>query len=164
MQGAQTAGSGATGSNAHQETWAGALNTDTDVLQLELYAGFGGFGSGDIKPGTYQLTGAELNYMTCGVCLRIFTDVTGTGSAAKAKDDYFATGGTVTLTATSGSNFSASISNITMNHVTIDSMTFKSTPVADGCNAAIMSGTLAAPLQAAFTGEGTSWTLAHRHH
>ena len=161
MQVAGTKGSGTTGSNAHFEEWDGLLNADPDALVLELYAGFGGFGSGDIRPGTYQLTGSDAQYASCGICLRLFTDLTGSGSQTMAKDQYFATGGSITLTTTTGSNFSASLSNVTMTHVTIGS-DFTSTPVGD-CNSAITSGTMQAPLQAAFTGQHVQWSLPGRH-
>ncbi len=168
MEAAQTAGSGTTGSNAHNEVWVGNLNTDVDGLQLELYAGFGGFNGVDIKTGTFSLTGSDAQYSSCGICLRLFTNITGSGSQAMSADQYFATGGSVTLTSISGSNFAGSLSNVTLQHVTIDPTTFTSTVVGD-CTSTISSGNLAAALQvgsAAFTGtivEPYGETLRHRY-
>jgi hypothetical protein len=117
----------------------GTLNDDTtpDVFQVELYKGFGPFMTGEIVPGTYQLTGAELDYATCGVCVRILSDLnTANGEYV---DDYFQTGGTVTITSVSP-NLTLTVSNITLEHVTINPQTFESTPVGDGCESAITSG------------------------
>jgi hypothetical protein len=162
-QGAQTSGSG----NMHAEVWDGGLNGDVDVLQLELYAAAGAF-TGDITTGTFSISGADAQYKTCGVCVRIFTDLTGTGSAATYKDDYFATSGSVTLTSVSGSNFAGTMSNVMLQHVTIGS-DFTSTPVGD-CSSSITSVTMASSLvagSAAFTGTidpsgGYHVTLRHR--
>lgn len=53
-------------------------------------------------------------------------------------DDYYVTGGTITITQVSPM-FEGSISNLTFEHVTIDDSTFQSTPHADGCTSAITS-------------------------
>jgi hypothetical protein len=46
----------------------------TDIVQLELWDGQGAFSGGAVRTGTFQLTGAELDYQTCGVCLRAVGD------------------------------------------------------------------------------------------
>jgi len=148
---AETDGSGA----MHTEVWGAVIGnsgTMPDAVQLELYAGAGAF-TGDIKTGTYQLTGADAQYKTCGVCFRMFTDLHMQGSAVASTDQYFATAGTVTLTSVSGNTFSGTVSNITMQHVNIGS-DFTSTPVGD-CTSTLSSGTMNATLtvgSAAFTG------------
>ena len=50
----------------------GALNADTkpDFLYLDFWNGYGVFANG-INPGTYQLTGAETAWETCGACVLI---------------------------------------------------------------------------------------------
>ena len=119
-----------------------------DALKVELYGGFGVFSGGTIAPGTYQLTGAELNYATCGVCLRVLTNTD--SSTSMYEHDYLATGGTVTITTVgtaAGQQFTASLSNVTFGHVTIDSTTFQSTPAGDGCTSAISSASLNLTLQ-----------------
>jgi len=90
-------------------TYAGLLNQDAnfDAIQFELWDGFGVFAAG-IVPGTYQITGAELDYASCGACIFAFGDVTST-SITQA---YFATGGTMTLTQV-GPNMIGTLSNMT---------------------------------------------------
>jgi len=151
---AQTTGSG----NMHFEVWGGVIGSTgssgmPDAVQLELYAGAGAFAGGDIRTGTFQLTGSDAQYATCGVCLRIFTDLHMQGSAVASTDDYLATAGSVTLTSVSGTTFSGTISNATFQHVNIGS-DFTSTPVGD-CTSTMSSGTMNATLtvgSAAFTG------------
>ncbi|HEY5922485.1 MAG TPA: hypothetical protein VIV11_12475 [Kofleriaceae bacterium] len=139
---AETNGSGITGSNAHTEVWGGRLNPDMmpDIVQVELYAGVAAFMGTDITPKTIQIAGEELNYRTCGACVRIFADATQQAVAAQ----YFATGGTLTLTSTTG-NLTGTLSNITMTKVTI-AQDFTSTPVNDGCNTTITNAAMNAPL------------------
>ena len=111
----------------------GSINADAmpDGFAVELYKGQGAF-TGEIVPGTYPLSGAELNYATCGVCVRLFTDYDGSAFV----DDYFATGGTVTITQVNP-RFEGSVSNIPFEHATIDEMTFQSTPPAGACTSAV---------------------------
>ena len=115
----------------------------TDVVIAEFYPGFAPFGTQQaptaIVPGTYQLTGSQLQYADCGVCIRIGTNST---AAAGAEDDYMATGGTVTVTQSDsrvGGTLAFSVTGLTFEHVTIAPQTFVSTPVGDGCNSAIAS-------------------------
>ncbi len=115
----------------------------TDVLIAEFYPGFAPFGTQQaptaIVPGTYQLTGAQLQYADCGVCIRIGTNST---AAAGAEDDYMVKSGTVTVTQSDsrvGGTLAFSVTGLTFEHVTIDAQTFVSTPVNDGCNSAIAS-------------------------
>lgn len=124
----------------------------TDILIVEFYTGFAPFGTTAaptaVVPGTYQITGSQLQYADCGVCVRIGTNAMMDGMY---EDDYLATGGSVTVTTAEsrvGGTLTFSLSNITFEHVTIDETTFQSTPVGDGCTTGI-SGThtsmLAAP-------------------
>lgn len=120
----------------------------TDFLQIQLYAGYGVFGTGAVTPGTYQLTGDETNFATCGACVIITTDVT----QNSAGDNYMATGGTLTVTTAGTANgqmLVGSLSNVTLTHVNIDDTTGETTAVGDGCNTQItsasFSGTLMAP-------------------
>src|SRR5690606_19552964 len=117
-------------------------DTNPDILLLELYPGSGVF-SGGLKPGTYTLAGDELQYATCGACVRIFGDyVTGVG----ATEVYMATGGKLTLTSVSG-QLTGALSDVTFTHVTINTSTWESTPVGDGCNSAISTATFSEPIQ-----------------
>lgn len=86
----------------------------TDIVQLELWDGQGVFAGTTVKTGTYQITGAELAYGTCGVCLR----AAGDKGTAGAKT-YFATGGTVEVTSVgaAGTALTAKITNATFAEV-----------------------------------------------
>jgi len=108
----------------------GDLNADPDQVQIELYNGHGVM-TGGIATGTYTIAGDDLDYETCGLCVRM----KGNGT-----DDYFATGGSVTIT--SLTPFAATLDDVAFEHVTIDGTTFHSTPVGDGCTATITSVTL----------------------
>jgi hypothetical protein len=114
---------------------SGTLNAAEpfDVFQLEFYKV--GVLAANIVPGTYQITGQELNYATCAVCPRVFTDCT---TEACEDQQFYATGGTVTLTQVSP-NLVYSVSNITLVEVTVDPGTFESTPVPGGCSTTITS-------------------------
>jgi hypothetical protein len=170
-------GSGTTAPGTYEE-WFGALNSDVDYIKLELYAGHGGVTTG-LKPGTYAITGDDTNYISCGVCVRMFTDVTQTSGQTP---EYFASSGTVTLTSVgsgsgsgSGSDklygtFSGSFQNLSFDHVDIGS-DFTSTPVGD-CTSTLASGTFSADLtmaagSAAAPSLKIHWTsapaLRHRH-
>ena len=113
----------ATGSGSsatpHELDLTVALNQEMpgDVLLLALFAGYGGFTGGDIKTGTFQITGDDLAFSTCGVCPLIATDVTQSGLT----DWYYATGGTVTLTQVTGA-LVGSLTNVTLKHVQKDAM------------------------------------------
>jgi hypothetical protein len=139
---AETNGSGATGSNAHTEVWGARLDQTMtpDLIQVELYAGVAAFNGTDIMPKTIQLAGEELNYKTCAACVRIFADATQMASAAQ----YFATGGTLTLTSTQG-NFTGTLTDVTLTKVTI-AQDFTSTPVGDGCQTKITTAAMNSPL------------------
>ncbi len=109
-----------------------------DELELDLYAGYGVFMNG-FAPGTYQIAGDELQFATCGLCVFVNTDRDANGYV----DDYFATGGTVTITSINGT-LAGTVSNLTFEHVTLAQN--ESTPVGDGCVTALTGATFTAPL------------------
>ncbi len=86
----------------------------TEIVQLELYDGKGPFAGKAVAAGTYQITGADASYATCGVCVRA---IGGKGTADEKT--YFATGGTVVVTSvgTGGGAASATITNATFGEV-----------------------------------------------
>jgi hypothetical protein len=138
-----------TGSAAqpHVQSYLGAMNADIDALRLLLFGGFGGFGSGDIKPGTYQLTGDETAFSTCGACVLVGTDVTQSGQA----DWYMATSGSITLTmAGGGSNttLSGSLTGVNFAHVGKDADGLPTDTVVDTCVTSIPSANFTATLRA----------------
>lgn len=104
-----------------------------DSFFLKLNAGKGVF-AGGLANGMYTLAGADLDFNNCGACLNIVADVGATGP----QKFYFATAGTLTLTATAKP--AGSIQGVKLQEVTaagamvpggcvarIDAMTF-STP------------------------------------
>jgi hypothetical protein len=131
----------------HVQSYLGAMNADIDALRLLLFGGFGGFGSGDIKPGTYQLTGDDAAFSTCGACVLVATDVTQNGQA----DWYMANSGSLTLTmAGGGSNttLSGSLSNVNLVHVGKDADGLPTDTTVDSCVTSIPSASFTATLKA----------------
>lgn len=107
-----------------------------DILQLELIKGYGVY-TADITVGQHTLSGDELNYATCGLCPRLFTDCTQT---ACNDQQFYATGGTINVTQITP-NLQFTATNLTFVEVTIDETTFESTPVPGGCSTSIPSAT-----------------------
>jgi hypothetical protein len=120
---------------------AGLLNEDAtpDLLVVELYGGIGPFANG-ITTQSITIAGDEANYATCAACVRIFTDTTQDSFA----DQYFASGGTMNLTSIRNT-LELTLSNVTLQHVTIDPNTFESTPVGDGCTTTV-NATFSTPI------------------
>jgi 5'-nucleotidase len=118
--------------------YVAALNNATkpDLIWFELYDGYGVFANG-IKPGTYQLTGDELGYDTCGLCVTYTADYDlDNGSWLQ---DYMATGGTVVIEEVTP-RFKGSFSNLTFARADIDGST-GATTLFDDCTSAIGGGT-----------------------
>jgi hypothetical protein len=125
-------------------------NVSSDLLRFLLNADFGGFGSGDIVPGTYPLAGDDLDSNACGICAFIYPKLfDGSGNVVTGYDFdnnlYMATSGTLVITtdtppAGSGSSgtFTGSISNMTFKHVNFAGNA--QTYAADGCTTAIATG------------------------
>jgi hypothetical protein len=135
----QAAGAGTDHTMPNGITFDGALNADTkpDILQVEFIKGFGVF-TANVTTGTFTLSGAELNYETCGLCPRIFSDID-TATGMSTTEQYFATGGDFNITSINP-NITGTFTNLTLEEVTVDPTTFHSTPVAGGCTTTIASG------------------------
>jgi hypothetical protein len=119
-----------------------------DGISVILYAGYGAFSAGAIMPGTYEISGEELDFATCGVCVLLATNATADGH----EDDYMATGGTVTITAAGtavGGTLSGTLTNVQFHHVTIDPQTGETTQAADTCTSAMSNATFTGTLAAA---------------
>lgn len=101
-----------------------------DQVGINLFDGYGVFTDG-ITPGTFELTGAELNYATCGLCVFLEEDV----GTSNYRGLYMATGGTVTLTSVEG-NITGTLDGITLEHVLLDDGAVSS-PAPDGCTTKI---------------------------
>ncbi len=118
-----------------------------DVIELRLYAGYGAFAGGAIRTGTFELTGAELDLLECGICAGILTDATAEAYA----DDYLPTGGTLELTAVgtaAGQTLTGRLSNVTFRHVIIDEEG-NTMPAGDTCESTLTAATFSATLEMA---------------
>jgi hypothetical protein len=104
----------------------------TDFVQLELWDNTGAFAGTTVHTGTFTISGVDAAYNTCGVCGRGMGD-----KGAATQKEYFATGGTVNVTAvgTGGAPFSATLTNLML--VEVDPTTHA--PVTGGCTASIAS-------------------------
>jgi hypothetical protein len=76
------------------ETPLSASDPAPDVVLVELWDGFGGFTGGKVRTGTFPITGEDLDYDTCGICVLMLADVAN-NTPAKL---MLATAGTVTIT------------------------------------------------------------------
>jgi hypothetical protein len=115
----------------------GFMNADVtpDVFEVELFGGIGVFADG-IATGTYELTGDEQSWETCGLCVTLYSKLD--ENTWEANQYYMPTGGTVTLTSVNG-RLTGTASNLSMRHVDIDWDTFVTTPVNDGCATQVAS-------------------------
>lgn len=104
-----------------------------EELLIELYDGIGVFEEG-ITPGVFELSGDELDFATCGLCIRFYEGVDGNDY----RGVYMPTGGTVTFTSVAGW-LTGSLSNVTLQRVNIDPETLETTPHPDGCTTEIES-------------------------
>ena len=126
----------ASGSSYYGTNGRFVLNSNNDYVDIELYPGEGVFAGGSVRTGTFSLIGAELQYSTCGACVRLFD-----GRSAK---QFLATGGTLTLTSVSG-NLTGTLTNVTFVEVTMDG-SWVSTPVPGGCTSSITSMSFNTPI------------------
>ncbi len=128
-----------------QLSLVGALNADSapDVLDIELFKGYGAYTTGEIVPGTFTITGAEANWDTCGVCVLVVSDATQSGDGGV----YMASAGTVTITSVSP-NLTGSISGVQLRHIDMPAGA-ASSDNPDGCESAITSASFDAVLMAA---------------
>jgi hypothetical protein len=125
---------------------AATLPGSMDYVQIELWDGRGAFSAGAVAVGTYQLTGAELNPATCGVCVR------GLGDKGTAdQKEYFATGGTVQITSIGAGGAAVSM---TLTNAAFREIDTAKAPVASGCSAAVTRAKLDGTIVAVTGGGG----------
>ncbi len=67
-----------------------------DTFFIKLTTGKGAF-TGGLAAGTYTISGADANYLNCGLCVHIIADISTSTGPSKF---YFADAGSVTLTST----------------------------------------------------------------
>jgi hypothetical protein len=134
--------------------WLGYLdsNSEPNALEVQLYENAPPFGA-SFMPMTISLAG-QSDFGTCGACVLFHTSYK-CGSAVRNQENYIATGGTPTITAgpnaagdagTPG-HLMATLSNVTFEHVTIDTSSdagsgFVTTKVADNCTVALPSAAI----------------------
>src|SRR5262245_5459839 len=116
--------------------------TPRDEFNIQLFSGLGVFTTG-FRTGTFTLSGDDLNYGTCGLCVLIYENIDAATTAYRGV--YLATSGTVTLTSVSGT-LAGGASNLKFQHVNIDQNTSVSTPDSDGCRSAIDSVSFNVPI------------------
>ena len=114
----------------------GQLPGDMEYVQLELWDGKGAFTGGTVAPGTYTIGGADASYTTCGLCVR---GLGGKGEATQT--EYFATSGTVDVTAISSTQFTATLAAVSF--VEVDGTTHAA---AGTCTAQLASVSLSGPV------------------
>jgi hypothetical protein len=130
----------------------GFLNQEAtpDLLEIELMAGYGVFAEG-ITTGTFRLTGDEVNYGSCGLCVRLLSKVD--PASWEAGQYYMATGGTVTITSLHP-QVTGTLENVKFEHVSIDTTTLESTALNDGCTTQAAAASFEAALEAPDGGWG----------
>jgi hypothetical protein len=100
--------------------------TTNDLVQIELWDGRGPFTGGVVTAGTYPISGANLDPATCGVCVRALGD-----KGTSTVKEYFATGGTVVVSAVGGNGATLAATLTGGTFVEIDPVT--KAPVSGGC-------------------------------
>lgn len=136
--------------------------TPSDFFTFEIYTGYAPFGTQAAPTpaiaGTYPISGNQLQYADCSVCLTMVSNATADGY----DDDFMATGGTVTINQVG--NAVGGMLNVTFSNLTFEQVTFNgstSTPVGNNCNTAItnatFTGVMAAPMNKPHQ---TPWSLA----
>ncbi len=106
----------------------------TTQLLIEARKGYGRFAEG-FSTGEFELSGAELNYGTCGLCFLLHN------STEEETKRFMVTRGHVTITSVSG-GFDLTLSNAAFEEVTLDASNL-STPVQDGCTVTLESAVFA---------------------
>lgn len=75
-------------------TPASADTPSPDAVYVELWDNYGVFAGRHATPGTYEITGEETSYATCGVCVFTLADLDGSGTASRILE---ATSGSITI-------------------------------------------------------------------
>lgn len=148
--------------NPHHMYFTGELNTETapDELWIDLWAQYGGFGSGDIKTGTYTIDGDEKAFSTCGICVYVAAQVDADNGPSAY---YWAQGGVVTLTSVMG-KLTGTLTNITLAQVGIDPDGFPLDEVEGNCASKIDSASFDVDITAAGSGSATGKVRLHLQH
>jgi hypothetical protein len=109
-----------------------------DVLDVELWDGYGAFTGGPARPGTFSLSGPETVPATCGICVYLLADIDpNTGVAAQV---YVGQSGTVTVTSVDGT-LAGSLAGIMLERVDPDG------DVIGDCQSVVSNVSFDAPIQ-----------------
>jgi hypothetical protein len=131
--------------------------TRPDFLVVELYAQAGAFDDGPVRTGTFEISGPETNYRTCGVCVLLYVnqdpeDIDGDGMpdfGQYPEQFYLAQSGTLQVTSLEG-NITGRLTNATFRHVEIDlggdDPTYEST-ILDDCASSIDDAQFSAAIE-----------------
>jgi hypothetical protein len=126
-------------------TPSSAAQTARDYVIIELWDGFGAFGTAAARTGTFTLTGDEADYDTCGICVLLAADV-GTSGATKL---LLATSGTVNITSigtATGQTTQATLTNASFVEISYDANTGYNAVAGSNCPSPITSSTVSGTL------------------
>lgn len=117
--------------------YTAGLNADAlpDGLAIQLSSGFGAFKTMRIGPGTFPLSGDESSMVSCGICMRIRSNIDSHDSAEAV---YMPLSGSMTITSVSG-NFTGTLTNVLFRQVDIDGANLMTTDSPSHCKATIGS-------------------------
>ncbi len=145
---AQIAVARGSGPSPDEVDWDAAINTDImpDVLAMSLVAGIPPFLTGITTMDAIDLAGQD-NYRACGACVLLVAHADPNQMLLRSGDDYIATSGTLKLTAvpslplTAISRVTATMTNVTFKHVSINPTTGVTTKI-DDCTITLSSANL----------------------
>ncbi len=113
--------------------WVGGLNTNgDDLIIMQLFENFGPFTSG-LTTGTFDISGSETDFNSCGVCVRVFADID--PNTGVPQQQFMATSGTVTVT-NIDQGLSGVLDNLTFSEIELSQQTGQ-TFVSGGCSTSI---------------------------
>lgn len=127
-------------------TPSSAAQTARDYVIIELWDGYGGFGTSPARTGTFTLSGAETDYDTCGICVLLAADV-GANGATKL---LLATSGTVNITSigtAAGQTTQATLTGASFVEISYDMNTGYNAVAGSNCPSPITSSTISGTLQ-----------------
>jgi hypothetical protein len=133
----------------------------TAYLYIELYPGYGALADG-LATGTYTISDADTSYATCGLCVFLLT-VEPSDSDFSDYGVHLATSGTVKFTkvsAVDGGTVAATLSNVELAHVDVDTTTGETTADSDGCTTSLPSASFSIALAAGTTSTTTDSTCS----
>jgi hypothetical protein len=134
--------------------WQGFLSTTAqpDALTITFNPNKAPFGSPITPPSAPIDLSTQNQTSTCGACVVLYTQLGSNSLPSASTQTYLATGGTLSLSVapavppSSSSSVSATLSNVTFEHVTVDGQSGVSTPAPDGCTTTLTSALIDSPV------------------